>query len=97
MLLKALSLKKTVSLLDLMPPILMISFQYLMMLVSVYPANSVTTEANKMTPIIGKLMSEALKDDYFELKKFLLQIQTRNLNIQNIFFKINWNLVVAVS
>ena len=67
------------------------------MLVTVYSANSVTAEAKKMSPIIGKLMSECSRDDYFELKKFLSQIQTRNLNIQNIFFKINWNLLVVVS
>lgn len=96
-LLRALIMKNTISFLDLLPSTLMISFQYLFMVVNVYSANSVTAEANAMSPVIGKLMSESSKDDYFELKKFLSQIQTRNLNIQNIFFKINWNLLVVVS
>lgn len=94
---KALNQRTFVVFFDMLPSIFLICFEYLMQLITVYSGSSVTTEANKISTNIGKLMSGCSFDHYFELQKFLTQIQTRNLNIQNIFVKINWSLLVVVS
>jgi hypothetical protein len=68
-----------------------------MKILTVYPGVQATSEAERTSVVLGKMMSECDYERFFVLQKFLTQIQTRNLNIQNIFFKINWNVVLTVS
>jgi hypothetical protein len=81
---------------QILPAIYLIVFQYTKLIVLVHYSSRVTTEANKTSEIIGKMMSESSYERRFELQIFLAQTQTRNLNIENKFFKINWSVILGV-
>lgn len=74
----------------------MITLQYFMKLIVVYSASKTTAEAKKTSIIVARLMNDCDDKETFGYSKFLSQIQTRNLNIQNVFFVINWSLLVMV-
>lgn len=65
----------------------------------VFTGSITTAEAEKTALIYNKTTSlselnENQKIDYIYL---MTQIRSRNLNIQNIFFNLNWNVFLAVS
>lgn len=80
---------------NLLPHAIMISMQYFKEVLIVYCGTSATKEAEKTPEIVARLMISA--DSTEGLDKFLLQIGTRNVNFQTIFFNVNWNVLVAVS
>lgn len=80
----------------LVPSLIMITLQYFMKLIVVYSASKTTAEAKKTSIIVARLMNDCDDKETFGYSKFLSQIQTRNLNIQNVFFVINWSLLVMV-
>lgn len=70
--------------------------QYIQAVVMVHAGNITTKEAQKTQSIVARLMNKPGYDvdDY---KTFLSQMRTRDLNLQNIFFVVNWNVLLAVS
>ena len=73
---------------------------YLTLIVlTIYAGSALTKEAEKTTLVINCSiaeveLTEAQKIDFVF---FMSQIRSRNLNVQNIFFKINWRTLMAVS
>lgn len=96
-LLKAFSSNQQVVFINFVPYLLLILFQYASTIVVIHSGNSTTSEAERTAKILGKMISESDYERYLDFKKFLTQIRTRNLNVQNIFFKINWNVFLTVS
>jgi hypothetical protein len=70
-----------------------------MKLIVAYCGSKATDEAKQTRILVGKFMNQAEVDKKFQnsLNNFLSQSQTRDLNLQNVFFRINWNILVAVS
>lgn len=79
----------------LLPHALLISYQFFVKSLLVHSGSSTTKEAARSSIIIGRIMNEQ-DADVAELKTFLTQIRIRNLDLQNVFFKINWNILLAV-
>lgn len=69
------------------------------MLLTAHFGSSLTKTASGTIVVISKVVnSPVLKEaQKIDLILFMAQIRSRNLDIQNIFFKINWSLFVAVS
>lgn len=61
-----------------------------------HAGSSTTKEAEKTAIIVGRIMNN-LNSDCADFDRFLSQIRIRNLHLQNVFFKINWNVLLAVS
>lgn len=77
---------------------LFVLIHYLIKLFIAYVGSSTTTEAEKPLKVVSKALGslnfeENLKVD---LNFFLIQMQSRNKNLQNNFFVINWNFILAV-
>ena len=73
----------------------MIVFQYLMMSLIAYAGESTTEAAKETSVLVARLLSTAEEDEVAEIIKFLSQ--ARNSKIRNIFFEINWSIVLVVS
>ena len=73
---------------------MLILIQYQMMSVLSYSGSSTTQEAKKTAIIVSRLISFSEANEFV---KFLIQIETRNLKFQNVFFVIDWNIILAVS
>ena len=70
----------------------------LIAVIAVHFCSSLTDTANATVVTLSKLvatteLNEAQKVDFIFS---MTQIRSRNLNIQNIFFKINWNVLLTV-
>jgi hypothetical protein len=61
---------------------------------SIFYAGSRTTQVATRTRL---LMMKTAQDEDDQNILMLMQIQSRNLNIQNDFFKINWSVLTSVS
>lgn len=96
-LLKALLTSEQVDFINHVPHLLLILYQIITTIVVIHSGSATTCEAERTSMILGKLISESDYERYLDFKKFLTQIQTRNLNIQNVFFKINWNVFLTVN
>lgn len=79
-----------------LPQVSTIVQQYFIMLLITYSGASTASTAEKAKVIVGSLLIYAEKNEEVELIKLLLQIQTRNLKIRNIFFIVDWNILVTV-
>jgi hypothetical protein len=62
----------------------------------VWSGSTTTNEAEKTSKIVGRLIN-SFETDSMEILNFSSLIKTRSLTIQNAFFEINWNVLVAVS
>lgn len=66
----------------------------------IFSASSMTKEAEKLAILVSKTLNECkfsdglLKIDFI---CFITQARSRNLNLHNHFFNINWNVLVTVS
>lgn len=72
----------------------------LLVVVGVICAGSYTTkEAENTKIIIGKVISETVLNDSEKINFMYLmsQLRSRNLNLENVLFKINWNVLLTVS
>lgn len=74
-------------------------YQLSMIVVSVHVGSALTSSAMNTSGIISKIMNEPFHDDSqkFELIYLMTQTRSRNLNVQNSVFVINWNVFLAVS
>lgn len=64
----------------------------------IVPGGLFKQEAEKVFAVISKLMnSEEFSDSQHDLMTFLVQTKTRNLNVQNLFFNLDFQFFVAVS
>lgn len=75
------------------------TIQALLITTVIYSGSVTTKEAEKTGVILNNLMNdlepnETQKIDFIYL---MTQIRSRNLNIQNKFFKLNWNVFLSVS
>lgn len=74
-----------------------VAIQYAIKGFMVYAGSSTTDEAEKPITIIakaaGSMDSSELKSDLMAL---LVQLRCRNKKLENVFFTINWNLILAV-
>lgn len=86
-----------VDLLKLSPHVVLITVQYLMKLINVYAGDKTTKEAEKTLTIIGRILNDSNDNETADLKKFLAQIRTRSLKIQNVFFVLDWSLILMVN
>lgn len=80
----------------LIPHLALIVHQHFINFCMLYSGASTTKEATKTSIIVGRIMNQ-IRNDRADFQYFLSQIQTRNLNLQNIFFNINWSVLLAVS
>lgn len=71
-------------------------FNYSKISVMAYAGSSINAEAEMTKTVIARLMSRQ-DGDVRELNALLTQIQTRNFNVQTIFFNVNWNVIITVS
>lgn len=64
----------------------------------VFSGSSTTITAQETSEILSKSLNSATMTIKTEkdLKNFLLLLQYRNLHLQNVIFKVNWKLPVAV-
>lgn len=64
-----------------------------------YASSSATQEADKIAVTVSKIINghRCGRIDQKIFKNFLHQHQYRNLNFENVFFVINWKLVLAVN
>ena len=67
-----------------------------MMIIS-YAGDTTTATAKEIESNIARLLVHANATEAAELIKLLLQIQTRNLKFQNVFFAVDWNILIGVS
>lgn len=67
--------------------------------ISTYTASSVTRSAESTKVILSKIMNESefLETNKSNFTYLMTQMQVRNLDIHNLFFKINWNTLIKVS
>lgn len=74
-------------------------YQLSMIVVSVHAGSALTSSAKDTSGIISKIMNEPFHDEpqKFELIYLMTQTRSRNLNVQNSVFIINWNVFLAVS
>lgn len=82
---------------SLLPHLILIALQYFYKAFAVVSGSRTTAEAEKTSKIISRIMNDCSVEETYEFKKFLMQVQTRNLNIRNVFFSINWNVLLTVS
>lgn len=82
----------------LLPHIILIANQFLKKCIMSHSGSSTTKEAENTSIIVSRIISERQNgSDLAGWKTFLSLIGTRNLNLQNVFFKINWNILLGVS
>lgn len=75
------------------------SMNLLTLITPIYATSSLTNEAEGTALIISKIMNESVfnEDQKIDFMFFITQVRARNLNVQNMFFKINWNVLLTVS
>lgn len=62
--------------------------------------SKLTAEADMTGIIVSKMLIEISEEDKRrrnDFVYFMTQIKARNVNVQNFMFRINWNVVLAVS
>ena len=77
--------------------IVMITYQYILMSSIAYAGSTTTKTARKTLAIVARLLIEVEEPEAGELIRFLSQNKARNLTIRNIFFTIDWTVVLAVN
>jgi hypothetical protein len=78
------------------PHITMIFTQYFTKIIIAYSGSKTSNEAEKTSTIIARILNDSNESETKYLKKFLIQIKTRKLKIQNIFFVHDWSLILMV-
>lgn len=75
-----------------------IIFQYPVKFFMAYAGSSTTDEAEKSLVLITKLINRARHEDQLrcQLNNLLIQLQCRNKRLSNIFFTVNYNVILVV-
>lgn len=78
--------------------LIFLGIQYSIKIFIAYVGNSTTFEAEDTTRIIANILGSMkfVESSKLDLNFLLIQIQSRNKNLHNIFFTINWSFVQAV-
>lgn len=65
----------------------------------VYAGSSATKEAERTKTNYGKVVNESILNDSEKINFlfFMSQLQARNVNLENVLFKVNWNVLVTVN
>ena len=73
--------------------------QFLLKAVVSYVGHSTTCEGEEIKVALAKATNNLPVTDSSNmiLNELLIQFETRNLKLQNIFFSINWNVLLTVS
>lgn len=74
-----------------------LSSHYSVVIAIIFTGSNVTSEARATPKILSKFMSEQSESDKIDFMHFVAQIRTRNLDVENFLFKINWNAFMTVS
>lgn len=91
-------LKPEIMYVALLPHAIVMVYQYIKSVTMAYAGSSTTHEAEKTSAILARIMSQTHEESNVEvLRNLLSQIGTRNLNLQNALFRINWNIILGVS
>lgn len=69
----------------------------LMKIAAIWAGSSTTKSALLTAVILSGALSDINETQMLEFIYFTAQIRSRNLNIQNFLFVINWNVLLAVS
>lgn len=74
------------------------AIQYFIMVFMAHAGSSTKSEADKSSVIIAKASGTLDAHDYLKtaLHYLLIEMRCRNTALQNIFFAINWNVILAV-
>lgn len=77
---------------------LWITIQYAIKAFMVHAGSSTTYEAERSIKIIGKAAGsmDSINSMKSDLMALLVQFRSRNKQLENVFFAINWNLIFAV-
>lgn len=67
------------------------------MTIIVSSGSSTTKEAQATTEIFSRVMNHHTERQKIDFVHFMALIRSRNLNIENFLFKINWNVFMIVS
>jgi hypothetical protein len=75
-----------------------IVMMYLLMGMMAYSGSSVATKANEVKKTVNRILNdfEMTNDFTLKLHNFLTRLQCQNLEVRNVFFAINWQILVAV-
>lgn len=76
------------------------SIHAFVMVLLVYSGSSMTSTAQETSAILSKIAQNEIKSGtgkVGEISNILSLLQYRNLHLQNVIFKIDWSLLVAVS
>lgn len=81
---------------NIIAPSILSGLQYFIMFLMVRAGSSLTDEAEQTSHVVGRLMSNGNADSQ-EFCKLLSLTKSRNLIVKNVFFEINWNVLLAVN
>lgn len=82
----------------LIPHAMLLVNEYFRKFLMAHAGCSTTTEAEKTSVILARIMNETPEESEVKcLKNLLSQFRTRNLNIKSAFFNVNWNIILSVS
>jgi hypothetical protein len=81
------------------PNMIWLIIQYAIKVFIAHVGSSTTDEAEKSVVIVTKALGslEFSEDLKVDLNFLLTQMRCRNKNLQNVFFAINWNFILAVN
>lgn len=71
--------------------------QYFLLFMMSWAGGSTAAKAKRTMTIVSRMLVNAEGKEEHELKKFLMQIRSRNLKFENVLFVINWKLVVKTT
>lgn len=91
-------LKPEIMYVALLPHTIVMIYQFIKSVAMAHVGSSTTEEAEKTPVILARIMSQTHEASNMAcLRNLLSQIRTRNLNLQNELFRINWNIILGVS
>lgn len=76
-----------------------ITIQYAIKVFLVHAGSSTTNEAEKSIATLAKAAGSLNSNDILksDLMTLIAQLKCRNMKLKNVFFEINWNLILTVS
>lgn len=83
---------------SLLPHVVLMLYQLLKKCVISHSGSRTTEEAGKTSKIVARIINQSQNESESNgWKTSLALIQARDLSLQNIFFRINWNIILGVS
>jgi hypothetical protein len=71
---------------------------FLLIVLVVYHGDAMTKQAEKTCEILGRFAGEAVlrESEKLSFVRLMLQMKSRNVAVENLFFKIQWSVLVSV-